>query len=126
MENYDVNAAHKYFQAKLNFTTGAHELEGIVSNSDKNIRVIDVRYAKDFAEGHVPGAINLPKGKWRNTAILNKGDVHYIYCYNPTCHLAAEAAVELTQQGYEVVEVEGGWATWLANGSPVERIAKSA
>ena len=126
MNTYDLNQARDYFQAKLNFSTGAHELEGIVKQNRKDVTVIDVRYPKEFAEGHVPGAINLPKGKWRNTAALNKGHVHYIYCYNQTCHLAAEAALELVKQGFQIIEVEGGWAAWEANGSPVERLAKSA
>lgn len=128
MKHYDLKQANDYFRAKMAFTTGSHELELLV-NSRKDpasYQVVDVRYPADFAEGHVPGAINLPKGKWRNPVGLNKRATLYLYCYNPTCHLAAEAAVELTEQGYQVVEVEGGWSTWVDNGYGIEVLGKSA
>lgn len=121
MNNYDINKANEFFRAKMAYTTGVHELEVLI-NSDADpasYQVVDVRYPGDFRQSHVPGAINLPKGKWQNPAGLNKDATLYLYCYNPTCHLAAEAAVELTAQGYKVVEVEGGWERWLHHGFTV-------
>ncbi len=128
MSNYDFEKAFEYFSDKMNFTTGSHELEVLV-NSKTNpakYQVVDVRYPADFAAGHVPGAINLPKNKWANARGLNRDATVYVYCYNQTCHLAADAAVELVRQGFKVVEVEGGWDTWLKNGYAVEQTAKSA
>ena len=128
MRNYDFEKAFEYFSDKMAFTTGSHELEVLVNSktSPAKYQVVDVRYPADFAAGHVPGAINLPKGKWTNVKGLNRDATLYLYCYNPTCHLAAEAAVELVRQGYKVVEVEGGWDTWVKNGYAVEQTAKSA
>lgn len=126
MNNYDLQQAREYFRDKLAFTTGVHELEIIVQQDKGDFKVIDVRYPADYARGHVPGAVNLPRGKWQNPKGLTKTGINYLYCYNQTCHLAAEAAVELTQQGYRVVEVEGGWAGWEANGYRIEQLAASA
>ncbi|MDX1518302.1 MAG: rhodanese-like domain-containing protein [Woeseiaceae bacterium] len=128
MKHYDFPRAADYFADKMAFTTGSHELELLVNSraSRDRYQVVDVRYPNDYAAGHVPGAINLPKGKWRNPQGLNKNATLYLYCYNPTCHLAAEAAVELVSQGYRVVEVEGGWDTWVKNGYGIEVTAKSA
>lgn len=125
---YDFERATEYFRAKTAFTTGVHELEVLIqSGKDRDkYQVVDVRYPADFAKSRVPGAINLPKGKWRNAAALSaldKDAVLYLYCYTPTCHLAAEAALELSQQGYKVVEVEGGWERWLHDGFAVEEKA---
>jgi len=128
MKHYDTTKALEHFRARVDFTTGSHELEVLI-NSKKNpatYQVVDVRYPSDFAAGHVPGAINLQKGKWQNPKVLNKDATLYLYCYNPTCHLAAEAAVELVAQGYKVIEVEGGWDTWVNNGYAIERPAKLA
>lgn len=128
MSNYDFSKARAYFEDKVAFTTGSHELEVLVhGDTDRTTyQVVDVRYANDFAQGHVPGAVNLPRTRWDNPRGLNKDATLYLYCYNPTCHLAAEAATKLIAQGYRVVEVEGGWDTWVNNGYAIEKPAKSA
>ncbi|MBN1240272.1 MAG: rhodanese-like domain-containing protein [Gammaproteobacteria bacterium] len=131
---YDVKLAEAFFRARTTFTTGVHELERLLDGdgdpaqgpgeSRGGYQIVDVRYPRDFANGHVPGAINLPKGKWQNPRDLRKDATLYVYCYTPTCHLAAEAAAELTAQGYKVVEVEGGWERWVQDGFAIE--AKAA
>lgn len=116
--SYDLEQAKAFFSNRVAFTTGPHELQVMLEGpgSLSNIQVVDVRFPDDFKKSHIPGAINLPKPKWSNTRYLEehlrKDAVLYLYCYNPTCHLAAEAAVKLTAAGYSVVEVEGGWQTW--------------
>ena len=124
--NYDLSLAQAFFEAKVSFTTGVHELEIMLQQNKPGIGVIDVRYPADYAKGHVPGAVNVPKGKWHATGSLRKDIVYYVYCYTQTCHLGAEAALALTRQGFKVIEVEGGWATWEANGYPVERQTEAA
>ena len=128
MKQYDFAKASEFFGDKMAFTTGSHELQLLVDSRKRpdSYQVVDVRYPADFAAGHVPGAVNLPKGKWQDPQGLNKDATLYLYCYNQTCHLAAEAAVQLVQQGYRVVEVEGGWDTWVRNGYGIEVTAKSA
>jgi len=125
MSNYDLELARKFFEAKMTFTTGVHELDYLVQRGGDFV-VVDVRLPSDYAKGHVPGAINLPKGKWQTAKGLRKDAIHYLYCYNQTCHLAAEAAVEFTKAGYKVVEVEGGWAAWEVNGYRVEPAVNAA
>lgn len=34
---------------------------------DSRIKIIDTRSAKDYAEGHIPGAVLLPNGAFRST-----------------------------------------------------------
>lgn len=116
--SYDLQAAREYFAAKHAFTTGAHEVLGMIDRKE-DIVVVDVRLPSDYRKGHVPGAVSLPKGKWQGAAGLAKDKLNVLYCYNQTCHMAAEAALELLAQGYRVAEMEGGFATWEANGYPV-------
>jgi rhodanese-related sulfurtransferase len=116
--SYDIARAREHFAAKQSFTTGPHELLGMIDRKE-DIVVVDVRFPTDYRKAHVPGAVNLPKGKWQNAVGLSKDKLNVLYCYNQTCHLAAEAAIELLAQGYRVVEMEGGFATWEANGQPV-------
>jgi rhodanese-related sulfurtransferase len=126
MNTYDLQKAREHFAARVAYTTGVHELDGLLQAGTPDIVVVDVRFPSDFAKGHVPGAINLPKGKWQNPKGLRKDVVHYLYCYDQTCHLATEAAVELTRQGYKVVEVEGGFDRWQTKGFRSESAAQAA
>ena len=116
--NYDITLAREHFAAKQSFTTGPHELLGMIDRKE-DVVIVDVRFPTDFRKGHVPGAVNLPKGKWHEATGLAKDKLNVLYCYNQTCHMAAEAALELLALGYPVVEMEGGFATWEANGYPV-------
>ena len=116
---YDFEQAKAHFTAKLAFTTGTHELQGMIERGD-DIIIVDVRLPSDYRQGHIPGAINLPNGKWYNPVGLSKDKLNVLYCYSQTCHLAAQAALELTAQGFPVIEMEGGFATWAEGGYLVE------
>jgi len=133
--SYDFNAARAHFAAKLGFTTGPHEVTGMIdqkrgreaqSTGEDAIVIVDVRFPTDFRRAHIPGAVNVPKGKWHEAGGLSKEKLNVLYCYNQTCHMAAEAAVELIALGYPVAEMEGGFATWEANGYPVAASASRA
>lgn len=119
MSSYDIEDAKRFFAAKLAYTTGPHELAHMIE-TNQDIVVVDVRLPSDYRAGHVPGAVNLPKGTWHRPNGLRKDVVNILYCYAQTCHLAAEAAVQLAAQGYPVVEMEGGFPAWEANGGRVE------
>lgn len=122
---YDFTAARAHFAQKDSATTGPHELTGMIDRKE-DIVIVDVRFPTDFRKAHIPGAINLPKGKWHEAAGLSKDKLNVLYCYNQTCHMAAEAALELLAAGYPVVEMEGGFATWEANSYPVVTAAARA
>ena len=116
--SYDIASARAHFAAKQSFTTGPHELLGMIDRKE-DVVIVDVRLPTDFRKAHIPGAVNLPKGKWHTGAGLSKDKPNVLYCYNQPCHMAAEAALELLALGYPVVEMEGGFATWEANGYPI-------
>lgn len=63
-------------------------------------------------------AVNLPRAAWaaalETGAGLRRDRPNIVYCYHPSCHLAAEAALEFARHGYPVVEMEGGFAAWSA------------
>jgi rhodanese-related sulfurtransferase len=115
---YDFESARGHFAARNAFTTGPHEITGMIDRKD-DIVIVDVRFPTDYRKAHVPGAVNLPKGKWQDPKGLSKDKLNVLYCYNPTCHMAAEAAAQLVAQGYPVVEMEGGFSTWEANAYPI-------
>ena len=116
----DPARAKEYFEDKLAFTTGPVELHRRIQQHEPII-VVDVRAAEDYAKGHIPGAVNLPKDKWHSYQGLHKHVVNVLYCYTPTCHLAASAAAEFADKGYPVMEMEGGFEAWKENDFEIER-----
>lgn len=114
----DPARAKEFFEAKMAFTTGPVELERMMKEGTVN--VVDVRAAEDFANGQVPGAVNLPKERWASLQGLSKDRTNVVYCYSIVCHLAAAAAVEFAARGFSVMELDGGWRWWKEDGFRVE------
>lgn len=125
MNNYDFSSAARHFAARNAFTTGPHELTGLIDRK-ADIVIVDVRLPSDFRKAHVPGAVNLPSGKWEAPVGLRSDALNVIYCYDATCHLASAAAQRFVAQGYPVIEMEGGFATWEARGYLVESTLQTA
>jgi rhodanese-related sulfurtransferase len=115
----NTQKAKEYFEAKMAFTTGPVELERMMKQGQLN--VVDVRAAEDYAEGHVPGAVNLPKDKWHSLEGLRKDKTNVIYCYSQVCHLAAAAGLEFASKGYPVMELEGGFRSWKEHEMDIEK-----
>ena len=116
----DPQKAKEYFEAKISFTTGPVELERMMKQGE-NINIVDVRAADDYAEGHIPGAVNLPKDKWQTLDGLRKDKTNVLYCYSHVCHLAATAAVEFASKGYPVMEMDGGFRAWKEHDMEIEK-----
>jgi rhodanese-related sulfurtransferase len=119
-QNQDVARARAFFEQKVAFTTGPVEVDSAI-RAHENIVVVDVRAAEDYAKGHVPGAINIPKGSWENPEGLQKDRTNIVYCYTQQCHLAAKAAVQFANQGYPVMEMDGGFEAWSENELEIEK-----
>lgn len=108
---YDSEAAEDFFAEKLAFTLGPVELKKMLA--DNKVKLIDVRRKEDYDEGHIPGAISIPKEELTEKITqLSNQDVHVIYCYNQQCHLGAAAALILAKNGYPVMELDGGFEVW--------------
>src|SRR5438874_9885066 len=115
----DPTKERAYFEAKMAFTTGPVELERMMKSNAAT--VVDVRAAEDFADGHIPGAVNLPKDQWQTLKGLRKDKTNVLYCYSQVCHLAATAAVEFAGKGYPVMELEGGFRAWKEHDMDIEK-----
>jgi rhodanese-related sulfurtransferase len=117
----NTEKARAYFAARMAFTTGPFEVQGMLARNE-NVTIVDVRAPDDYAKSHIPGAVSLPQGQWHTAAGLSKDRLNILYCYSQTCHLAAAAAVELASQGYRVMEMEGGFAAWTSGTNDPEGI----
>jgi rhodanese-related sulfurtransferase len=115
----DPRKAKEYFEDKITFTTGPVELDHMIKE-DEDINVVDVREAEDYEEGHIPGAVNLPREKWHTLEGLERDKTNVLYCYSHVCHLAATAAVEFAGKGYPVMEMDGGFKAWKEHDLEIE------
>ena len=85
--------------------------------------LIDVHEADEFQAGHIPGAINIPRGllefRLSNDPVLSSRDQKLVlYCKNSG--RSALAASALQEMGYlEVLSILGGFDAWAAASKPV-------
>ena len=112
--------AKQFFADKMAFTTGPVEISHQIGKK-ADVVIIDVREAKDFKKGHVPGAINLPQEKWGTLTGLRRDTMNIVYCYAQNCNMGAHAAMQFAAKGYSVMEMDGGFESWKEN---VLKIAK--
>lgn len=105
----------------------AHIQEVAVADADEAIQaadvLIDVREADEFREGHISGALNIPRGllefKLSGTPELGARDMN-IVLYCKTSGRAALSAASLQQMGYlNVKSIAGGFEAWVSAGKPV-------
>lgn len=87
----------------------------------KDLVVVDVRPAEEYAAGHVPGALSIPVAELkRRLRELPKTKEIVAYCRGSFCAFAPEAARFLVKKGYQVRILEAGLPDWETAGFPVE------
>ena len=86
--------------------------------------IIDVREPEEYAAGHIPGAINIPRGllEFRLDAhpiVSDRACTIVMQC--PGGGRSALATVVMQELGYKnVVNLAGGFGAWKAANLPIE------
>ena len=92
----------------------------LIESSDPLI--VDVREQDEWDEGHIPGALHIPRGNLESrveTAAPDRSRPLVVYC--AAGNRSAFAAKTLEELGYEdVVSLAGGFTDWKRNGFPVD------
>jgi rhodanese-related sulfurtransferase len=88
----------------------------------QKVALIDVRTAAEFAEGHAPGAVNIPVGELdtrMSELEPHKSAAVYLICRSGS--RSARAQTQLLAAGFfRPINVVGGTLAWRAAGHPVE------
>lgn len=97
------------------------EFEKLIE-SDANVALVDVRTAEEFAEGHIPGAVNVDATAdgfvEEISARYPKDKPLALYCRSG--RRSADAAGKLVEKGYKTVyDLDGGILAWEKAGLPV-------
>ncbi len=87
-----------------------------------DVQLLDVRTPAEFAEGHIPGAMNID---WREDdfmqqaeAQLDKSRPLLVYCRSG--RRSESAAIALEEAGFDTYDLKNGFLAWNNAGKPVD------
>lgn len=88
----------------------AKEVEELL-NKGEILNIIDVREAKEAAEGKIPGAVNIPLGLLEfRMHELDKSKEYTMVCRSGG--RSGRAAQFLEEHGFKVINMAGGMLAW--------------
>ncbi len=100
---------------------GVAEFEKL--REDKKNRVLDVRTPEEFANGHMPGAVNIDINGAdfeKKISILEKDKTYLVHCAGGV--RSAKACGKMAQLKFpNLYNLEGGFKAWEKAGKPVEK-----
>ena len=90
--------------------------------------IVDTRSPREFREGHIPGALNVPltlfrRGRPPQLDRVDRDNLVFVYCDDPNCGSSVIVAEQLRLHGYGRDKVQvfvGGLPAWLEAGLPLE------
>lgn len=92
-------------------------------DAGERVRVLDIRSPRDFARGHLPGALNVPRQELaRRVARVAGGESEQppvLVCQSDLRSIAAAKRLERSGHG-KVVVMKGGMHRWKRDRLPVE------
>lgn len=96
------------------------DIERFAAHRERGVVLVDVRGPEEYAEGHVPGAINIPMDELpsRVEELDRSAPVHVI-CESG--NRSSTMADFLTDAGFSADTVAGGTSAWIRAGRPVQR-----
>jgi ArsR family transcriptional regulator len=85
------------------------------------VTILDVRPTDEFAQGHLPHALNIPLNDLSaRLAELDPKQEIVAYCRSTYCVLSFEAIATLRARGFKARRLEEGFPEWKAAGLPLE------
>lgn len=112
---YNFKRAKKFFQDKISFVISPMELNEIIEKQQtEKYQIIDLRDLESYGNAHIPNSINLlEENLLKELDKLDKNKTIIVYCYNEFCQLSAKCALILIEEGFKVLELSGGFTTWV-------------
>jgi rhodanese-related sulfurtransferase len=106
-----------HFEASLRFETDCWDVHESLS-SEPDFVLLDVRSPTLYAQGHVPGALNLPHAQIDSARLerFPPQTLFVVYCAGPHCNGAHRGAIRLARCARPVKIMIGGVAGWLDEG----------
>ena len=111
-----------HFESSFRFETDCWDVHDALESGAAGFVVLDVRGPAAYAQGHLPGAINLPHGKIVESRMREFPDdtLFVTYCAGPHCNGATRGAIRLARLGRPAKIMIGGVTGWLDEGFALE------
>lgn len=86
----------------------SEDVLNMMIDDEQDITILSIRQVSAYAEGHIPGAINIPWGKGMQEYFgqLSNDKKIVVYCY--TGQTAGQTVAGLRMLGYDAVSLNGG------------------
>ncbi|HET9121046.1 MAG TPA: rhodanese-like domain-containing protein [Solirubrobacterales bacterium] len=99
------------------------DYQGLRRLLDQDAQLVEVLPAEEYAEEHLPGAINIPLKELdaNSAAKLDETRPVVVYCWDYLCDMSPRAAARLASLGFErVYDYASSKVDYLARGLPRE------
>ena len=119
----DTAAAAAHFRAKLAFETDPSDVAPALADGTADFVLIDTRDERGWRQGHARGAVHIAKPDMPSRIPgYPEGTRFVVYCWGPGCNGATRAGLLISELGYEVREMIGGFEYWAREGLPVDAV----
>lgn len=107
-----------HFAAAFAYETDCADVHDAMATGQQDFVLLDTRSPELYAQGHVPGALNLPHGKIVEIKLREypMDTLFVVYCAGPHCNGAHRGAERLARLGRPVKLMIGGITGWLDEG----------
>jgi rhodanese-related sulfurtransferase/predicted transcriptional regulator len=117
----EIEKLVKDFREKKNGLEAIKLNELLIRMKSRNVVLLDVRPAKEYKNGHIPRAINIPVEELSvRLKKLPKNKEYIAYCRGPFCVFADEAVGMLTKKGFNAKRLVEGFPDWKLKGLPIQ------
>jgi rhodanese-related sulfurtransferase len=112
-------AAH--FAARLSFETDPSDVHAAMETGDPGFVFVDTRSQESWDQGHARGAVHVTKPDIPTVIPTYPAGTHFVvYCWGPGCNGATRAGLIISELGYAVKEMIGGFEYWTREGLPAD------
>ncbi|HEY0815721.1 MAG TPA: rhodanese-like domain-containing protein [Pseudonocardia sp.] len=119
-----ASAAMDHFRGRLSYEVDCADVAADQAAGLAGFVVVDCRSPESYAQGHLPGAINLPHRRITAAAvdelIPDESTLVITYCAGPSCNASTKGALRFAALGRPVKEMPGGIDGWVREHLPVE------
>ncbi|WP_061961137.1 rhodanese-like domain-containing protein [Demequina flava] len=116
-----IHDAAAHFRSKLAFETDPSDVAPALADGTADFVLIDTRDERAWNQGHARGAVHIPKPDMPERIPAYPADTQFVvYCWGPGCNGATRAGLIISELGYAVKEMIGGFEYWAREGLPVD------